>query len=271
MTSAATCARGFSTVSACALLKPNSRSCHPRFQRHQQITVLNRANRPTSHHHPRRFRFALLGGFALILESELFLGSFSLRSAGFAATETDVSSAIALASFAQSRMDARCSAESATNSSPQRSLSWYRTNARVRSGSASGGKCNSTPTDSPVTSSPAMIAATPRSHTFTDLPGIVSGTPERSTVRSTCACTRKRGTRRLDGPLQPSVCAPAAISFWCPVEERRFSAALDRLNNTGFSHRGLSSQLHNLAPARKQRHACHPDEQSVFHHARHLA
>src|SRR5579864_6250205 len=235
MTSAATCARGFSTVSACALLKPNSRSCHPRFQRHQQITVLNRANRPTSHHHPRRFRFALLGGFALILESELFLGSFSLRSAGFAATETDVSDLIAHASFAQSRMDARCSAESATNSSPHRSLSWYRTNARVRSGSASGGKCSSTPTDSPVTSSPAMIAATPRSHTFTDLPGTVSGTPDRSTVRSTCACTRKRGTRRLDGPLQPSVCTPAAISFWFPVEERRFSAALDRLNNTGFS------------------------------------
>jgi hypothetical protein len=88
------------------------------------MAALNRTNRPTTHHPPRRFRFALPGGFALILESKLFLGSFSLCSAKFGATDTDVSSAIALASFAQSRIDARCSAESATNSSPQRSLSW---------------------------------------------------------------------------------------------------------------------------------------------------
>src|SRR5450631_2417359 len=100
--------------------------------------------------------------------------------------------------------------------------------ARVRNESATSGRWTSTPTASPGISSPARIAAIPRSHTFTERPGTVSGIPDRSTVTSSGACTRNRGTRLRDGPSHPRICALAAIepficlSFICLSFRRKF-------------------------------------------------
>ena len=75
-----------------------------------------------------------------------------------------------------------------------------------------GDSCTSIATASPGTNSCASIAAIPRSHTFTERPGTVSGIPDRSTVTSSAACSGNRGTRLRDGPLQPASAAQTPFS-----------------------------------------------------------